>query len=116
MAEVEQVKLSVVLGVIDGVHVLGAKLPMSLFAAVLGRSFCAQCDMALKALTVAQTQSHSSYPLHFLLAADAIIVAQSGIGLWEASWERQAGGKTKGAQEGEKKGMWDDLNSCFLQL
>lgn len=34
VAEVQQVKLSVVLGVIDGVHILEATLPMSLFAAV----------------------------------------------------------------------------------
>lgn len=34
VAEVQQVKLSAVLGVIDGVHILGATLPMSVFAAV----------------------------------------------------------------------------------
>lgn len=34
VAEVQQIKLPVVLGVIDGVHILGARLPMSLFATI----------------------------------------------------------------------------------
>lgn len=37
------------------------------------------CVQPSEALTV--TQSQSSYPLHFLLAADAIVVAESGVRL-----------------------------------
>lgn len=53
-------------------------------------SFCAGCSVQpTDELTV--TQSHNSYPLHFLFAADAIIVTQSGVCLWKSSWERQVG-------------------------
>lgn len=74
-------------------------------------SLCAVRRVALKALTVAQTQSHSSYPLHFLLAADAIIVTQSGIGLREASWETQTGEENKRGKQ--KRGVREDTSSCF---
>lgn len=53
VAEVQQIKLTVVLGVIDSVHILGARLPVSLSTTVLDPQFSSQ------GCTVYNTQKHS---------------------------------------------------------
>lgn len=83
VAEVQQVKLPAVLGVIDGVHILGATLPMSLSAAEY-EPLILYTELEVT-LTLRDTHALSSYPLHLLFAADAIIVAQSRVRLRESS-------------------------------
>lgn len=86
MAEIQQVELPVVLRVVDGVHVLedtqrgdrdtrdGYVKALPLLSGGL-----------LKAARVAAPPPH---PLHFLLAADPVVVAERRVGLGEASWKK----------------------------